>query len=89
VIIGSGSSTSVLDLIAAVRDVTGAELPSYHGPAKAGEMVKVIVDIGRARALGWQPTVSLHDGLARVWSSRADDANLAIPDLDAARTIKG
>jgi UDP-glucose 4-epimerase len=87
VIIGSGSSTSVLDLIETVRRVTGAELPSYQGPAKPGEMAKVIVDIGRARSLGWQPSVSLHDGLARVWSSWAADAPDAAGDLGGAGTV--
>jgi UDP-glucose 4-epimerase len=85
-IIGSGASTSVLDLIETVRRVTGADVPSYQGPAKPGEMAKVIVDTARARSLGWQPTVSLHDGLARVWSSWADDETLATTDLDGPGT---
>jgi UDP-glucose 4-epimerase len=85
-IIGSGASTSVLDLIETVRQVTGADVPSYQGPAKPGEMAKVIVDTARARSLGWQPTVSLHDGLARVWSSWADDETLASTDLDGPGT---
>jgi UDP-glucose 4-epimerase len=67
-IIGAGESVTVLDLVAAVRLVTGCALPVEHVPAKPGEMPAVIVDIGRAREqLGYHPSVSLVDGLATVW----------------------
>jgi len=67
-IIGAGESVTVLDLIEAVRTVTGCALPTEHVPAKAGEMPAVIVDVSRARAeLGYRPSVSLLDGLATVW----------------------
>ncbi len=73
-VIGSGSSLSVLDVVAAVREVTGAEFDVRHGPAKAGEMPAVIVDAGKAHAAGWSPRLSFRDGLAGVWDewSRAD-----------------
>jgi UDP-glucose 4-epimerase len=73
-VVGSGSSSSVLRLIDIVRRVSGAKLPVRHVPAKPGEMPSVVVDIGRARSLGWRPTVTLEKGLQRVWSSW--DANL-------------
>lgn len=67
-IVGAGRSVSVLELIEAVREVTGAELPVTHVPAKAGEMPAVIVDIAHARdELGYEPRMSLADGLATVW----------------------
>jgi UDP-glucose 4-epimerase len=80
-VIGSGTSTSVQDLIATVGEVTGAAVAFRHGPAKAGEMAKVLVDIGRARSLGWRPVVGLRDGLARVWSSWGED--IAATDREA------
>lgn len=67
VIIGSGQSVSVLELIHAVRTVTGMPVPAEHIPAQAGEMPAVIVDIARARALGYRPSVTLEDGLHTVW----------------------
>jgi UDP-glucose 4-epimerase len=74
VVIGTGHSLSVLEVVAAVRRVTGAELEVRHGPAKAGEMPAVIVDPSKARAAGWKPRVSFGAGLAAVWDewSRAD-----------------
>ena len=44
VVIGAGRSLSVLDVVDAVRDVTGADIDVGHGPAKPGEMPAVIVD---------------------------------------------
>jgi UDP-glucose 4-epimerase len=74
-IIGSGQSVTVLELLDAVRAVTGCALPAQHVAAKPGEMPAVIVDISRARQqLGYRPSVSLVDGLATVWKDFAADA---------------
>jgi UDP-glucose 4-epimerase len=67
VVIGSGRSLSVLDVVDAVRRITGAEIEVRHGPPRAGEMPAVIVDPSRARAAGWSPQFSFEDGLAGVW----------------------
>lgn len=67
-VIGSGTSLSVLEVVDAVREVSGAELSVRHGPAKPGEMPAVIVDPSRAHAAGWSPQYpSLADGLVGVW----------------------
>jgi UDP-glucose 4-epimerase len=68
VVIGSGTSLSVLEVVQAVRDVSRAAIDVTHGPAKAGEMPAVIVDPGRAHSLGWSPRYpALADGLVGVW----------------------
>lgn len=68
VVIGSGTSLSVHEVIEAVRRVSGAELSVRHGPPKAGEMPAVIVDPSRAHEAGWKPRFpALDDGLVAVW----------------------
>lgn len=68
VIVGSGRSFSVLELIEAVRAATGEPVPVTHVPAKNGEMPAVIVEIERARReLGYVPAVELTAGLGTVW----------------------
>jgi UDP-glucose 4-epimerase len=67
VVIGSGRSLSVLEVVAAVREITRAELEVRHGPARPGEMPAVIVDPSRAHAAGWQPRYGFEDGLVGVW----------------------
>jgi UDP-glucose 4-epimerase len=67
-VIGSGTSLSVLEVIDAVREVSGAEIDVRHGPAKAGEMPAVIVDTSRAHEAGWSPEYpELSQGLIGVW----------------------
>jgi UDP-glucose 4-epimerase len=67
VVIGTGKSLSVLEVVEQVRQTTGAELSVRHGPAKAGEMPAVIVDPSRARAAGWAPRWDFSDGIEAVW----------------------
>lgn len=83
-IVGSGSSISVLDIIDAAREATGRELPVKHVEAKPGEMPAVIVSIDRARSIGYEPRVSLVDGLRRVWDEF--DGGRRPPGMDVADT---
>lgn len=66
-ILGSGESVTVNDILAAARSVTGALIPAEHVPPKPGEMPAVIIDISAARALGYQPAHDLKAGIATVW----------------------
>ena len=67
-IIGSGTSVSVLEMIEAVRRVTGRPLPAEHVPAPGGEMPAVVVDLSRsAETIGHRPSISLDEGLATTW----------------------
>ncbi|NED48054.1 NAD-dependent epimerase/dehydratase family protein [Amycolatopsis sp. SID8362] len=67
-IVGAGRSVSVLEMVEAVREVTGAELPVEHVAAPAGEMPAVVVDVSAsAETIGYRPSVSLVDGLATAW----------------------
>lgn len=67
VVIGSGASVSVLDMVSRVRRVSGADLAVRHDAARAGEMPAVVVDNGQARSWGWVPGCDLDEGLAEVW----------------------
>jgi UDP-glucose 4-epimerase len=67
-IIGSGRSHSVLEMIEAAREVTGRAIGAERAPAVRGEMPAVVIDIDRARAtLDWAPSMSLAAGLRTVW----------------------
>lgn len=66
-VVGSGVSNSVNELVDAVRAVTGTELPATRVPAKNGEMPAVVLDPARLRALGHVPNYDLKAGLATVW----------------------
>ncbi len=73
-ILGSGESVTVNDILAAARAVTGADIPVEHIPSKPGEMPAVIVDISAARALGYEPGHDLKAGIATVWPEFSETA---------------
>jgi UDP-glucose 4-epimerase len=72
VVIGSGTSLSVLDVVAEVKRVTGAEFEVGHGPAKPGEMPAVIVDNSYAKSKGWNPQYDFTTGVTGVWEEWKD-----------------
>jgi UDP-glucose 4-epimerase len=76
-VLGSGRSDSVSDLIEHARTVTGSPIPVEHVPAKQGEMPAVVLDISAARGLGYAPRHDLASGLATVWPEFAKAGELA------------
>jgi UDP-glucose 4-epimerase len=84
-IIGSGHSITVLELLDRARRVTGSELPAVHVAPKPGEMPAVVVDIGRARSLGYRPAVTLEEGLLTAWADFAGPPARRTPVAQAPR----
>jgi UDP-glucose 4-epimerase len=66
-ILGSGQSVTVNEMVTTARKVTGAPIPAENVPVGNGEMPAVVLDISAARALGYQPRYDLESGMATVW----------------------
>ena len=65
--IGTGVETSLNQLLAAFELVVGHPVTREYAPARAGEVQRIALDAEKARhELGWKPSVSLEDGLART-----------------------
>jgi UDP-glucose 4-epimerase len=65
--IGTGQETDILTIYLKLQELTGSALGPVHGPAKPGEQRRSLLNSARAREkLGWQPRVSLTEGLART-----------------------
>ncbi|MFZ4518942.1 MAG: NAD-dependent epimerase/dehydratase family protein [Microthrixaceae bacterium] len=64
--LGNPAEVTVLELAAAVLEVTGADVPLEFRPRPENDPTRRRPDITRARSLGWQPEVELADGLART-----------------------
>lgn len=65
--IATGIETSVNDLFARLRALTGGAVEAIHGPAVPGEVHRISLGIKRAETLlGWRPRVSLEEGLRRT-----------------------
>jgi UDP-glucose 4-epimerase len=68
--VGTGQETSVVELFDACRRVAGLSLDPEPAPARLGELQRSVLDVSLAgRELGWQPEVSLEEGLRLTWES--------------------
>ncbi len=62
--IGTGRETDVNALYTKLRNAVGSSAPEKHGPAKAGEQLRSVIDYSKARKiLGWEPRVGLDEGI--------------------------
>ncbi|MBI2164981.1 MAG: NAD-dependent epimerase/dehydratase family protein [Chloroflexi bacterium] len=62
--IGSGQGASVNQIYQHLKSAVQYQGEAIHGPAKAGEVFKIHLDVSKARAgLGWKPRVPLEEGL--------------------------
>lgn len=58
--LGTGSGSSVAEVIAAVERVTGGRVPLEHHPRRPGDPVQLVASCAKARAeLGWSPQHNL------------------------------
>ncbi|HET8577257.1 MAG TPA: NAD-dependent epimerase/dehydratase family protein [Methylomirabilota bacterium] len=66
--IGTGIETSVNAIAAGLLATSGLQVAPRHGPPRPGEQRRSCLSPGLAkRVLGWAPTVSLAEGLARTF----------------------
>jgi UDP-glucose 4-epimerase len=65
--IGTGRETDIRTIYLQLQELTGSTRGPVHGPAKPGEQRRSALNYDLARAvLGWQPRVSLEEGLAQT-----------------------
>lgn len=65
--IGNPNEFTIAELVEVVRDVTGSDSTVEYRPLPSDDPRQRLPDISRARSeLGWEPTVPLRDGLARM-----------------------
>ncbi len=66
--VGTSVETDVVELARLLREIARADVEAKHAPERPGEQKRSAVDVRKAqRVLGWQPKVSLRDGLAETY----------------------
>lgn len=64
--VGSGRATSVADLARIIAEQLGVNIePLARGEFRPGEIRSLISDITRARTIGYEPTVTIEEGIGR------------------------
>ena len=62
--VGTGVETSINEVYEALASIAGISTPAGHGPAKAGEQLRSVIDGNRIRSLATLPEpVALREGL--------------------------
>lgn len=65
--VGTAHETSINELFGKLVDLTKSGCKQLYGPAKKGEQARSVVDASKLRQeLGWEPRLSLDEGLART-----------------------
>jgi UDP-glucose 4-epimerase len=76
--VGTGRETSVAELHAACRAVSGSGEEPRFEPARLGDAQRSVLDVSRIeRDLGWRARTTLEDGLRRTWEWTAAQAATA------------
>lgn len=67
--LGSGSGTSLRELIALVENVTGRKICVERQAGRGGDVARIVLGASRIRrAIEWAPTIGLEEGIARTWT---------------------
>ena len=65
--VGTGVESDVNKVFRTLKSITGSTCEERHAAAKKGEQMRSVLSYGKiAKALGWQPTVMLEEGLRRT-----------------------
>ena len=65
--VGYGEDVSIADLAAMIAEVTGFRGRITYDSTKPDGTMRKLMDSGRLTAMGWQPRVSLQEGLAETY----------------------
>ncbi|MFZ5469649.1 MAG: NAD-dependent epimerase/dehydratase family protein [Myxococcota bacterium] len=76
--IGTGVETDINALYRLLADAAGSNSQAEHGPTKPGEQLRSCIDASQAsRVLGWSPTVTLEEGVAKTVEYFREQARLS------------
>jgi len=67
--VGTGRAVSIRELATAVMRLAGLGGGPAYAPPRPGDIRHSVADVSKARALGWEPRVSVEEGLRGLWST--------------------
>ncbi len=75
--IGSGYDQTVFELARIIKEVVGYQGEIRFNPAMPDGTPRKLLDISRLKALGWNPSISLRDGLRLTYRWYLENENVA------------
>ena len=88
--IGWGKDVSILELAHMVKDVTGFSGNIEFNASMPDGTPRKLLDMTRLTSLGWQPSISLRDGLAATYEwFQSGNASLKISRSTNSRRVSG
>jgi len=67
--LGTGTGTSVREIIDLAEEVTGQSIPVVEGERRAGDPPRLVADASLAKELlGWTPEISVRQSIADAWA---------------------
>ena len=86
--VGAGQRTSLNQLLALVREVSGREVQAQYQPVRAGDVRDSLASLDRVKALtGYEPHVGIREGLMRTWSWMTRQAGLEVLEVGASKSL--
>jgi UDP-glucose 4-epimerase len=68
--VGTEAESTLLDIVDALREVTGSDFQPEFAPPRLGELQRSALDVSLAHdVLGYRAAVDLRDGIARTWAA--------------------
>jgi UDP-glucose 4-epimerase len=68
--IGTGSGTSVYEVLEMIQDVTGISIEPIVGQRREGDPPALVADVGLAKEiLGWQSSRDLREIVSSAWDA--------------------
>jgi UDP-glucose 4-epimerase len=65
---GSGIGHSANDIVRMIAEIVDRPISVNYGPKGTFDVSRIFLDISHARKeLGWEPEISLDEGLRRTW----------------------
>jgi UDP-glucose 4-epimerase len=68
--VGTGSGSSVLEVLAEIQKVTGIDFEIEYAPRRAGDPPRLCADVSRiAETMSWRATRDLHEIIESAWQA--------------------
>jgi GDP-L-fucose synthase len=85
--VGTGEDVSIRDLAYLMREVVGYQGEIRFDTSKPDGTPRKVLDVSRVRALGWEPQVSLRDGLEMAYRWALNNGSFSHSHTESGRGV--